>query len=283
LVVLRRIILDIGTIDYWAVSKRSFLHSASPLCKIIFVVSVIASIVITNNFVVLLSIYLTLLGVVILTRLPFLKIVWIAAYPAIFAVFFAISSWDGNWITPANVILKALDAALTMVILIVTTPYPSVFSSISPFLPRIIVEGLFLTYRALFILLALMGNLIQALKIRGGLSPGRYVKNITNFASGIGLLIIRGFDLSERLYGVMSVRGYSGRIAEEETDKRFSLRDIIPIAVGLLILCVSLGIRFKRDLDQYSIYLFMFSALFVFIAAFYVYLLYAFRGAYWKK
>lgn len=275
--------MDIGTIDYWAVSKRSFLHSASPLYKIIFVVSVIASVVITNNFVVLLTIYLTLLGLVILTRLPLLQIIWIAGYSAIFAVLFAISSWDGNWITPANIILKALDAALAMVTLIVTTPYPSVFSSISPFLPRIIVEGLFLTYRSLFILLALMGNLIRALKLRGGLSPGKYMKNITNFASGIGLLIIRGFDLSERFYGVMSIRGYSGKMAGEEIRTKFAREDIVPVAVGLLTLSISLGVRFKRGLGQYSVYLFIISILFVFGAASYVYLLYAFRGAYWKK
>lgn len=275
--------MDIGTIDYWAIGKRSFLHGASPLYKIIFVVSVIASVVITNNFVVLISIYLTLLGLVILTRLPFLKIVWVSAYPAIFAVLFAVSSWNGNWITPANIILKALDAALATVILIVTTPYPSVFSLISPFLPRIIVEGLFLTYRSLFILLGLMGNLIRALKVRGGLSPGRYIKNIANFASGIGLLIIRGLDLSERFYGVMSIRGYSGRLAGEEIKKRFAQEDIVPVTVGLFILFISLGERFKRGSGQYSVYFFIVSILFVFGAVFYVYFLYVFRGAYWKK
>lgn len=275
--------MDIGTIDYWAVSKRSFLHSASPVYKVIFVVFVLSSVVITNNLLVLISIYLTLLGLVILTRLPFLKIIWIAGYPAIFAVLFAISSWDGNWITPANIILKALDAALAMVILIVTTPYPSVFSSISPFLPRVIVEGLFLTYRSLFILLALMGNLIRALRVRGGLSPGKYARNITNFASGIGLLIIRCLDLSERFYGIMSIRGYSGRVAGEEIRKKIAQEDIVPITIGLLTLSISLGVRFKRGLDQYSVYLFIISILFVFGTVFYVYLLYAFRGAYWKK
>lgn len=275
--------MDIGTIDYWAIGKRSFLHSASPLYKIIFVISIIVSVVITNNFVVLISIYLTLLGLVVLTRLPFFKVVWISAYPAIFAMLFAVSSWHGDWIVPSNIVLKALDAALATVILIVTTPYPSVFSLISPFLPRVIVEGLFLTYRSLFILLGLMGNLIRALKVRGGLSPGRYVKNVTNFASGIGLLIIRGLELSERLYGVMSIRGYSGRLAGEEIRKRFTQEDIVPVTVGLLILFISLGERFKRGLGQYSIYFFIASASFVFGAAFYVYLLYVLGGVYWKK
>jgi energy-coupling factor transporter transmembrane protein EcfT len=178
---------------------------------------------------------------------------------------------------------KALDAALAMVILIVTTPYPNVFACLSPFLPRVIVEGLFLTYRALFILLELMGNLVQALRIRGGISPRKYIKNITNFASGIGLLLIRGFDLSERLYGVMQVRGYSGKMAEEERERKFSQKDIIPIAFGLFILGVSIVGRFGDSFKHYGIYLLLLSIAFVFGTTLYVHFFYIFRGMSWKR
>ncbi|MGH7908969.1 MAG: energy-coupling factor transporter transmembrane component T family protein [Thermodesulfobacteriota bacterium] len=275
--------MDIGIIDYFANSGGSFLHRVSPLYKIISTVFVLASIVITNDFIVLLSIYLMLTALVILTRLPYLKIISIAAYPAIFAVLFAISSWNEDWTVPVSIILKALDAALAMVLLIVTTPYPGVFASLSPFLPRVIVEGLFLTYRSLFILLGLMENLLCALIIRGGISPRRYIKNITNFASGIGLLLIRGFDLSERLYGVMHMRGYSGKMAGEERKEKFSKRDILPILVGLFILGVSLGARFEESFKRYSIYLLLFSILLVFSLAFYVYFPNIIRGVFWKR
>jgi cobalt/nickel transport system permease protein len=275
--------MDIGIIDYYANSGKSPLHLASPFYKIISIVLVLSSIVITNDFIVLLSTYLILAGLVILTRLPFLKIISIAAYPAIFAMLFAISSSGEGWITPATIIFKALDAALAMVILITTTPYPSVFASLSPFLPRVIMEGLFLTYRSLFILLGLMGNLLRALRIRGGLSPRRYIKNIMNVASGIGLLLIRGFDLSEKLYGVMHVRGYSGKMAEGNRKRRFSQRDTVPIATGLFILAVSLGAKFEEDFNQYGIYLLLLSILFIFGMAFYVYHVYVIRGVFWKR
>ena len=275
--------MDIGIIDYFANSGKSLLHRASPLYKIISTVFVLSSIVITNDFIVLLSIYLMLASLVILTRLPFLKIISIAAYPAIFAVLFAISSRNEDWIIPATIILKALCAALAMVILIVTTPYPRVFSSISPFLPRVILEGLYLTYRSLFILLELMGNLLRALRIRGGLSPKRYIKNISNFASGIGLLLIRGFDLSERLYGVMQVRGYSGKIADEEGKRKLSQKDIFPIAVGLFILSVSLGARLEDDFKLYGIYLLTLSTVFVCCSDYYVYFHNGTRGVFWKR
>jgi cobalt/nickel transport system permease protein len=273
--------VDIGIIDYFANSGKSFFHRASSIYKIIFVLFVLASIVITNDFILLLSVYFVLIALVILTGLPFLRIVSIAAYPAIFALLFALASWSGNWTRSGVIVFKALDAALTMVLLIVTTPYPSVFASINPFLPKIVVEGLFLTYRAIFILLELMENLIRALRIRGGFSPRAYIKNIANFASGIGLLLIRGFDLSERLYGVMRVRGYSGKIAEDER-KELSQKDFIPIGIGVLIFAFSLGARFSNDSSKYGVYTLIFSLLLVFVSASYVHF-YATRGAIWKS
>jgi cobalt/nickel transport system permease protein len=244
---------------------------------------VLLSIVITNDFLVLLSIYLMLTGLVILTRLPFLKIISIAAYPAIFALLFALSSLNGDWTMPATIVLKALDAALAMVILITTTPYPSVFATLSPFLPRLILEGLYLTYRSLFILLGLMGNLFRALKIRGGFGRRSYIKNVKNFASGIGLLLIRGLDLSERLYGVMQVRGYGGRLADENSERRFTQKDIVPLAIGLFILGVSLGARLGEGFSRYGIYLLLFSTVFILALALYVYSPNIIRGVFWKR
>jgi energy-coupling factor transporter transmembrane protein EcfT len=128
-----------------------------------------------------------------------------------------------------------------------------------------------------------MGNLLRALRIRGGLSPRRYIKNISNFASGIGLLLIRGFDLSERFYGVMQVRGYSGKIAEEERKRKLGHEDIFPIAVGLFILSVSIGARLEDDFKLYGIYLLTLSIVFVCCSAYYVYFHKSTRGVFWKR
>jgi cobalt/nickel transport system permease protein len=273
--------MDIGLIDYFANSGKSFLHRSPAIHKIILVVFLLASVVVTNDLIVLLSMYLVLTALVILTRLPFFKIISIAAYPAIFGVLFATASWNGSWIRGGIIVLKALSAALAMVLLIVTTPYPSVFTAINPFLPKIVVEGLFLTYRSLFILLELMGNLIRALRVRGGLSPRGYIKNITNFSSGIGLLLVRGFDLSEKLYGVMKIRGYSGKMAEGEK-KGFSQKDFIPVVIGISILVLSVVLRFENDFNGYRVFVLIVSVLFVFIAASYVYFNRD-RGVSWKS
>lgn len=273
--------MDIGAIDYFANSGNSFLHRASTKYKIIFVALVIVSVVITDDFKLLLSVYLVLTAFITLTRLPVLKIISIALYPGMFALLFAIASWNGNWIGSGVIVLKALDTALAMVLLIVTTPYPNIFAALRPLLPKIVVEGLFLTYRSIFILLELIDNLIKALRLRGGLTPGRYLKNIINFSSGIGLLLVRGFDLSERFYGVMRIRGYNGKMAEIES-KKLGKRDAAPILVGILVFALSLADYIRNDLGKYYIYALVVSILSVLITVSYTHIQKN-RGLNWKN
>lgn len=244
--------MDVSAIDYYANHGRSFLHGARALSKIIFAGLVIASVVISNSFFLLLAVYFSLITMVIWTRLPILKIVTIAAYPAIFALIFAAASWNGSWISSGVIVLKALSAALAMVILIVTTPYPDVFSSIDPVLPRIIREGLLLTYRSLFVLLELTDNLVKGLRVRGGLTHGRYIKNVVNFSSGIGLLLVRGLDISEKFYGVLNVRGYSGRISGGGRHEKTGVNDFTALITGALIFGAALVIKMNGELSAYD-------------------------------
>lgn len=241
--------MDVSAIDYYANHGTSFFHGARALSKIIFAGLVIASVIISSSFYLLLAVYISLVTTVIWTRLPVLRIVTIAAYPAIFALIFAAASWNGSWAGAGVIVLKALCASLAMVILIVTTPYPDVFSSIEPVLPRIIREGLFLTYRSLFILLELADNLLKGLRVRGGLTRGRYVRNVVNFSSGIGLMLVRGLDLSEKFYGVLNVRGYSGRISGGGRNEKAGANDFTAVAIGALIFGAALAIKKDGELS----------------------------------
>ena len=99
--------------------------------------------------------------------------------------------------------------------LIVSTPYPRIFSLLSAVLPEILAAGLFMTYRTLFILLDMMDNFVAAIRLRGGFSPGSLYKNSANISKGIGMLLVRAVERSSRLYAVMMVRGYSGSMAEQ--------------------------------------------------------------------
>ncbi|MCL4552633.1 MAG: ATP-binding cassette domain-containing protein [Candidatus Marsarchaeota archaeon] len=232
--------MDIGSIDYWANNRTSSIHSASALAKAIGAVMIIATVVVTNQVFLLLSVYLLLVAAVFITRLPALRLIALAGYPAAFAAIFAISQWSGTWVTPAVIILKAITAAQAMVLLITTTPYPDVFAMIGRFLPRIIADGLFITYRSLFILLEEMGHIITAMRLRGGLHKGRYLSNGRNLSRGLGFLLLRAIDMSEHIYNVLRVRGYRGRMVATARWRRASAFDVLPLSIGAFALALAL-------------------------------------------
>ena len=235
--------MDIYLIDYWAQSGQSRWHQASALAKIIGTALTIAAVVLSGDVFVLVAIYLLLAAVVAGPRLDTRRILLIAAYPGLFAVLFALSRWDGDWLTPATIMAKALTAALATVLLIVTTPYPDVFAALQRVLPRLVGDALFLTYRAFFLTLESMDHLLTALRLRGGLVPGHYLTNARNIASSLGLLLINSLDMSQRLYDVLAVRGYSGRLAGSDRWRRLSPYDWPPIGLGVLALALSLAGR----------------------------------------
>lgn len=247
--------MDVAIIDYYANHGTSFLHKAKALWKIVFTALVIASIILTNELYMLLGIYITLVTIAVWTKLPVTRIITIAAYPAVFALIFAFVVWNGNWIKAGVIILKALSAALTMVLLIVTTPYPDVFNVLRPFLPRVIAEGLFITYRSVFILLELTDELIQSLKVRGGITRRKYLNNIRNFSSGIGLLLVKGFDYSEKLYGMMNVRGYGGRITTQGTKISINRSDLLAIMIGFVIFAITISTVIEKRFLEFGVYI----------------------------
>jgi len=231
--------MDIGIIDYWANRGDSILHRASAPSKVVAAALIVGGVVMTANLFVLLAIYLAVAAVIISARLPALRIAAIAAYPAIFALIFAVSRWDGSLLSPAIIVLRSLAAALTMLMLITTTPYPQVFATFHRFVPRAVGDGLFLTYRSLFIILDLLGDIWIALRLRGGVTRGRYVKNVVNVSYGLGLLALRAFRLSQRLYDVMRLRGYAGRLVARRRARKLSACDLYPLGLGASLAALS--------------------------------------------
>jgi energy-coupling factor transporter transmembrane protein EcfT len=112
--------VDVGSIDYWANKGDSALHKASAPSKVLATALIIAGVLVTGSLFVLLAIYLAVAVAIVSARLPARRIATIAAYPAIFALIFAVSRWDGNIVNTAVIVVKALDAALTPSTIVVT-------------------------------------------------------------------------------------------------------------------------------------------------------------------
>ncbi len=236
--------MDVTSIDYWATGRTSFLHKRATAAKLLAWLLVLVAVIVSQNLLIIAAIYLTLVAVVRSTRLPMGQVLGLAAYPVLFAVLFAVSQLqEAGLLFGLTIIAKAATAALDSVLLISTTPYPQVFGFIQNYVPATIGDGLFMTYRSVFILMDKLQHLVRAVRIRGGLSRGRFWQNLRNVGVALGTLMIDSVDYSQRLYAIMRVRGYEKRIAAENLSAPWRLPEAGVALAGLLVLGVSLSFR----------------------------------------
>jgi energy-coupling factor transporter transmembrane protein EcfT len=227
-------VIDVARIDHWAASGVGPLHRASTIAKVIFLFLVVAAAVVARNPYPLMAGYALLLVVAVASGLPWLRVAMLSLYSALFAVLYGISLRGGFWIA-ALFIVKAITPSLAMLMLIVSTPYPRIFSLLSTTLPEVLAAGLFMTYRTLFILLDMMDNFAAAIRLRGGFSPGSLYKNSINIARGIAMLLVRAVERASNLYAVMVVRGYNGSMADKGAIM-LNRGDWLPLGTGVLVL-----------------------------------------------
>jgi len=226
--------IDVARVDFWAANGSGPFHRASVLSKLLFLAFVVAAAVSARNPYPLAVGTGMLIVLAVLAGLPWAVIGVLSLYSAVFALFYAVSLRGDGW-TYALLLLKAVTPAYAVGMVIVSTPYPKIFSFLSAFLPEILAAGLFMTYRTLFLLLDMMDNFGTAIRLRGGFSPGNIVKNSANIAKGIGALLVRAVERSSRLYAVMVVRGYNGKMAET-TIGTIGLNDWLPVGTGIAVL-----------------------------------------------
>lgn len=234
--------IDVARIDHWAASGIGPLHRSSPIAKVAALLLVVAAAVAAKNPYALLAGYGALLGVAAFSALPWRRVMVLSWYAAMFALLYSLSIRGGGWEIRALFIMKAITPSCAMLMLIVSTPYPRIFSLFGSVLPEMLAAGLFMTYRTLFILLDMMGNFAAAIRLRGGFSPGSLYKNSANISKGIGMLFVSAIERSQRLYAVMVVRGYNGSMAEKGVI-RLQAEDWLPLGTGALVLALALAWR----------------------------------------
>ena len=210
--------IQLSYLDYTAVEGKSRLHHLSTTVKLIGMGVVLLGIVGLRNLPGLFSLYAVLLILFGIARVPF-KLFFLTFYPLIFAsLFILISGFQLRFIL--LVFLKVLSGSTGVVLLLATTPYPSLFRVLGKVLPAQFVTALFLTYRSVFILLNILEETQHALYLRGGLQWRRPWRSLINVANGFGHLIIKGIDASETMYESMVLRGFEGKIHYEGDEKR---------------------------------------------------------------
>jgi energy-coupling factor transporter transmembrane protein EcfT len=218
--------IGIAAVDRWAVSGTSWLHRATPLPKWLVLAATVLLAILARSPWPLIAAYLLLILTVVSCRLPVRAFVLASLLPVPMFGLVALSRWNGSASVPLTVIGKGMNMTLSGLLIAATTPYPDLLAPATRVLPPVIADSLVLTYRALFILLARAGSLWLAIRARGGFSrrpePGTlpwdargtsWRRRANVAATGVALSLLRGVDLSTRLYDVMRLRGYQGRLS----------------------------------------------------------------------
>lgn len=244
--------MHIGAVDESATLGTSWVHRASPISKLVAFGCVLAAVVVTWNLLVLAGLLLVLIATATTARLRPTLAYSLAAYPALFAGVFALASAPDT-LTGAVIVLKAAAAGLAAVTVVLTTPYPQIFAPLQRILPAIVGDALLMTYRSTFLLLDKFSNLLTAVRLRSGLQSGHPFRAARATSQALGGLLLYSFDLSQRDYDVMRLRGYQDRLKTTLPRSAEPLHDAALISTAILLLATSVLWRLAAvTLNPYS-------------------------------
>lgn len=234
--------MDVRAIDLAATTGDSPLHTASPLTKLTAFAFVLGAVVVQQNLFVVAACLLAVAALVVGMRLPARRVFGLAAYPGFFALVFAFAAAPDP-LTGGLFVTRAVAAALGAVVLVFVTPYPQLFAPLQRVLPEVVGDALLMTYRSLFLLADKFEHLRVAIRLRSGVTNGHPLRAARATASALGALVLYAFDLSQREYDVMRLRGYRGRLRTtlpRASDRAF---DTVLIACSGTMLTVAVVFR----------------------------------------
>ena len=199
-------------IDYYANSGDSWLHKLRTRYKLIALSLVLLTVIFAKSTIVMGSVYIILLLILVITKLPRLKILKLSIYPLIFMSIYLISSIHIDYNYTVLLLLKVLSASTSFATLIFTTTCFNIFSSLERIMPSTLVSSFFLTYRSIFILWKVLENIRLALYIKGKPSIKRPIYTLQVYSHVLGYLVIRAIESSESMYNSLKLRGYSNSL-----------------------------------------------------------------------
>ncbi len=243
--------MDVTAIDRSAVTGDTLLHRAAPASKLVAAGVLLAAVVSVNDPLVAAGLALSLTGAAAAVRLPLRQMLPLALYPALFALIFAFAAAPGP-VTGALVVLKAVTAALAVVTLMFSTPYPQVFAPLQRVVPTVVGDALLMTYRSIFILAEKFGDLVRAVRLRSGLSSRQPIRAARATTRALGGLLLYSFDLSQREYDILRLRGYEGGLRVSPRRSAEPSADVAAIVYAALVLAVVLAFRAWPSIAGYG-------------------------------
>lgn len=129
---------------------------------------------------------------------------------------FVIAGWDSlafhssGFMTACSIVIKASAIAFLMEPLFSTSPFPVTLLALSRLgMPVVICQMILLSHRYVHVFLQEMRRMYRGMKVRG-FRKRTDIETLRSLGNLLGMLIVRSFDRTQRVYDAMLSRGYSG-------------------------------------------------------------------------
>lgn len=258
---------DLNLITYYAESRQTCFSRVSPWTKFSLLILIILLVTLTKDFIILAGLYCIVLGAYAGARLPVRKLFAWYALPVIFVLsLVGIMAWNepGNAVISFSIagipfvltdngillivilLLKALIVVTYSLFLLMTTRYQHFSAMIYRIFPSPIDQIFLMTYRFLFLTLAMIASILKAVLSRGGGLIHSISMQGRLFAEIFALVFIRSFERSERVHKAMIARGYSGSYgtATEVPGLRMSEYLFVGVSAALVLAVALITPRF---------------------------------------
>ncbi|HQJ88027.1 MAG TPA: cobalt ECF transporter T component CbiQ [Methanoregulaceae archaeon] len=141
---------------------------------------------------------------------------------------------DGGLLLALSLLFRALTTVTFTLTLLMTTRYSHLARMASILLPNPIDQVCLLSYRFLLTTTDMIGDLLVALRSRGGGLARGIATRSRLFAAIFGLSFIRAYDRAERVGRAMEARGYRGRLTPLEPIPRPGPVETFAVGIAFL-------------------------------------------------
>ena len=221
---------DIDLITTYAERQNSRFSQISPWTKFFSLILVVLMITITQNLVILIVLYGTIMVTCRLAGLPVRRLIAWYLMPCVFVLsLVGIIAWsepgtviisiplgvaqptltDNGIILVVTLLLKALISFTFSIFFLMTTRYEHFSGMVYRLFPSPLDQIFLMAYRFLFLTIAMTSALLKAVRSRGGGLMHSLRMQGKLFAEVAGLVFIRSFEQAERVNKAMLARGYS--------------------------------------------------------------------------
>ncbi|MDI6878722.1 MAG: cobalt ECF transporter T component CbiQ [Desulfitobacteriaceae bacterium] len=153
-------------------------------------------------------------------------------------IFFRLTGYSDGAVQGALLASRVFGGMSIMLFLTLSTPVQEWVNALSWFkVPLSIIEVMTLGYSSLFILFEELERLQKAQRMRLGYRTWR--RRVWAVASVGGILFIRVFDKSQRLWQAMTCRGYNGSSIQVVYQRKFTRQDRMLSSFGLIFIVVT--------------------------------------------